>query len=298
MPLSVSTPDTYTHRQPCHISLPCHTFFRKHFAWYIFISMFSVIWFAIYGAFITVVTWVPREGCVGAGYRAFPRADFPLPCAWRWVLDHILPVIPVFAFLSAFLHLLTRWFVFPHSILLGGILPPSSSFLWFLSLSILAKVACLSSSSCDPPGTSASFWVRPASCVTTLHTKLPVQDSCQHTRPPSKLPLGQHRAKVTLCDGCGGRCQGKEPTWQQCINSSLQHWAGAVLTERTRNHDLHQWLVRQVGKNRRSYMVLKVCSFSCFPASLRPAQAWCSGFSVKLNLFCLTSDVIHSFTQL
>lgn len=56
------------------------------------------------GFYITVVTWVPREDCVGAGYRAFPSADFLLPCTWRWVLDHILPVISVFAFLSAFLH--------------------------------------------------------------------------------------------------------------------------------------------------------------------------------------------------
>lgn len=156
--------------------------------------------------------------------------------------------------------------------------PPSSSFPWFLSWAILAKVAHPSSSSCDSPGTSATSWVHCASCVTTLHTKLPVQDSCQHTKPSSKLPLGQHRAKVTLCDSCGGRCQGKVPMWQQRINSGLQHWAGAVLTERTRNHDLHQWLVRQVGKNRCSYMMLQVCSFSCFPASLTPAQAWCSGF--------------------
>lgn len=160
-----------------------------------FISVFSVIWFAIYGVFITVVTWMPREGCVGAGYRAFPSAGFPLPCAWRWVLDHILPVISVFAFLSAFLHPLAGWFELPHGILLAGILPPSSSFCWFLSWPILSKADHPSSSSCNAPGTSASFWAHSAPCVTTLRTKLPVQDSCEHTKLPSKPSLGQHRGQ-------------------------------------------------------------------------------------------------------
>lgn len=190
MPLSISTLGTYSHRQHCCISLPCHTFFKKPFPWYIFVIVFSVTWIAIYGVF-TTVTWVPREGCVGAGYRAFPSAGFPLPCAWKWVLDHVLPVISVFAFLSAFLHPIAGWFEFPHCILLAGILPSSSSFPMFFSLPILAKVACPSSSSCDPPGTSAPFWVHTAPCVTTLHTKLPVQDSCEHTKSPSKLSLGQ-----------------------------------------------------------------------------------------------------------
>lgn len=99
--------------------------------------------------------------------------------------------------------------------------------------------------------------------------QLPTPQTSQQAPPGTAQDQG---------DGCGGRCQGKVPLWQQCINSGVQHWAGAVLTERTRNHDLHQWLVRQVGKNRCSYTVLKVCSFSCFPASLRPAQAWSSGF--------------------
>ena len=68
--------------------------------------MFAVISFGIYGGFVADVTGCPKRAAwePSAGYEAFPSTGFPLLRAWRQALNHIPPVVPVFAFLSTFLH--------------------------------------------------------------------------------------------------------------------------------------------------------------------------------------------------
>lgn len=127
-------------------------------------------------------------------FPAFPisQCRFPTPLCLEVGVGPHSTVIFVFAFLSAFLHLLqddlSSLIV---SCKLGSSFPPPVS-----PGSSLCQCLPKFLSSPHLPVTLLAplhHFRGTLSCVTTLHTKLPVQDSCQHIKPPSTLPLGQHR---------------------------------------------------------------------------------------------------------
>lgn len=138
-----------------------------------------------------------------------------------------------------------------------------------------------------------------APCVTTLHKKLPVQDSCEHTKPPSKLSLGQHSGQgdtvMAVLAGAKARCLSdrsdstvvcrtvqerfsqKEPEIMIYING---------LSNKLAKIDAPTWCSR----------------YAAFPVFLPLSYLHRLGaqdFESKgLTLFYLTIGVIHSPTQL